>query len=228
MHETRGFTLLELLIITVVIAILATLALPSLLGSRINANEAAAATTVRQIVQSQLVFVNRKAADLNKNGAGEFGTFGEMSGNVPVRAASGGTKYLDPSVINPSFRAIAPTGEMFRSGYYYRIYLPGPGGEGTLELPGGGAAATIDTDKAEQMWCVYAWPQDYGVTGRRTFFVNQNGDILWTESSAYSGPAAPIPPGAAFADGGPVVNIDGIIAVNEPGRDGNTWTVLGR
>jgi len=228
MHSVRGMTLLELMIIVVIIAILATLILPSLLSSKIDANETAAATTLRQIVQSQLLFANRKEADLNSNGTGEHGTFGEMSGSVAVRAASGGTKFLEPGVINPSFRAIAPSGEMFRGSYYYRLYLPGSGGEGILELPGGGASADVDTNLAEQLWCVYAWPQNFGVTGRRTFFVNQNGDILWTESSGYTGPGAPIPAGAAFAGTGPASKIDGIVAVNEAGRDGNVWHVFGR
>jgi len=228
MRRVPGFTLIEMLIVVVIIAIIATIALPNLLSSKIDANETAAVTTMRQVVQSQLLFANRGEADLNGNGMGEFGTFGEMSGNIAVRAAAGGTKLLDPGVINPSFRTISPTGEMFRSGYYFRLYLPGPTGEGILELPGGGAAPTIDSDRAEQMWCVYAWPQNYGGSGRRTFFVNQQGDILWTESSTYSGAAAPIVPAAAFRPGGPAVNIDGTIAVNEVAQDGNTWHAVGR
>jgi len=227
-RDSRGFTLLELLIILVIIAIIATMALPNLLGSRVQANETAAMATIRQIVQSQLQFANRQEADLNRDGTGEFGTFGEMSGNVAVRAANGGTKFLEPSVINPSFRQISPIGEMFRSGYYYRVYLPRASGEGILELPGGGADPNIDADKAETMWCVYAWPQRFGVTGRRAFFSNQTGDILYTETEVYSGPGAPIPAGAAFSAGGPGSNIDGVPAINAPGRDGNIWHVAGR
>jgi type II secretory pathway pseudopilin PulG len=224
----RGFTLLELLMIVVVIAILCTIALPSLVGSRIDSYETAALATVRQIVQSQMVFQNTKAADLNANGTGEYGTFGEMSGNVAVRASSGGTRFMDPGAINPSFRAISPLGEMVRSGYYYRLYLPGVAGEGILEVPGGGADAAVWPDLADNTWCVYAWPQRYGVTGRRTYFVNQQGDITSTDDPRYSGPGAPLPAGAAFAEPGPAGNINGIPAVNEPGRDGNTWRVEGR
>ena len=51
-----------------------------------------------------------------------------------IRAANGGTKYLEPGVINPSFRLISPIGEMTRNGYYYRIYLPTATGQGVLEL----------------------------------------------------------------------------------------------
>lgn len=226
MGRGSAFTLLELLIILVVLAILVTISLPSMLGTKVDTNEAAAVATVRQVLQSQLQFVNRKEADLNDNGSGEFGTFGEMAGNVAVRAGNGGSKFLDPSVINPSFRAISPIGEMFRAGYYYRMYLPGASGEGLLELPGGGADPAVDPEKAESLFCLYAWPQKFGVTGRRTFFVNQGGDILFAEDQAYSGPGAPIAAGAAFAPGGPAGNIDGTPAVGVEGRDGNVWRVV--
>ncbi|MHC4669001.1 MAG: DUF2950 family protein, partial [Planctomycetota bacterium] len=130
-------------------------------------------------------------------------------------------------VINPSFRAISPIGEMFRAGYYYRLYLPGAAGEGIRELPGGGADASVDPEKAEAMWCVYAWPQKYEVTGRKTFFVNQNGDILFTDDADYAGPGAPILPGSAFLGPGPGGNIDGTVAVNQQGRDGGMWRTAG-
>lgn len=228
MTSQRGITLLELLIILIVIAVIVTIALPSLLSSRMSANESAAIGTIRQILQSQVQFASRREADLNVNGTGEFGTFGEMSGNVAVRAASGGTRFLDPGVINPSFRAISPVGEMLRDGYYFRIYLPGVGGQGITELPGGGAAPGVDPDQAEATWCVYAWPANYASTGRRTFFANQLGDILFTDSATYTGPGAPIPPGAAFVQPGPGGNIDGRIAVNQQGRDDNLWRTAAR
>jgi len=224
----RAFTLIELLTILVIIAIIVTIAIPNLLGSRVEANETAAMATVRTVVQAQLAFVARQDADLNANGAGEFGTFGEMSGNIAVRAANGGTKLLEPGTINPSFRAISPIGEMFRSGYYYRIYLPGTGGSGVIELPGGGADTAIDADLAENTWCVYAWPQKFGTTGRKTFFASQNGDILYTEDANYSGPGAAIVPGAAFAVPGVATSILGHVAANQVGRDGNPWKAAGR
>jgi len=227
-RRSAGFTLPELLIILVIIAILVTIAMPGLLASKIMARETAAIATLRQVVQSQMIFANRKEADLNNNGTGEYGTFGEMSGNIAVRAASGGTRFLAPTVINASFRAISPIGEMYRSGYYYRLYLPNAEGAGVPELSGGGADPAVDPEQAESIWCVYAWPQRFGVTGRRTFFVNQHGDITFTEDSAYSGPGAPIPAGAALIVGGPAGNIAGQVAVGEEGRDGNLWRISGK
>ncbi|MGQ0613169.1 MAG: DUF2950 family protein [Planctomycetaceae bacterium] len=223
MRRQGGFTILEVLMVTVIIAIIATIALPLLLASRIDANESAAISTLRTLVQAQLSFAARRDADLNENGNGEFGTFGEMSGNVAVRAASGGTRFLSPTVVNPSFRLITPLGEMQRSGYVYRLYLPGAGGVGVTELAGGGASTSVDADLAETTWCVYAWPQRVGVTGRRTFFTNQSGDILFTSHPLYSGLGAPIPAGAALAEPGAASSIVGPIAVGTTARDGNVW-----
>lgn len=225
-RASSGLTLLEMLVVIVILAIIATISIPMLLGSKISANETAAYVTVRAVVQAQLDFAERREADLNRNGQGEFGTFGEMSGNIAVRASSGGTRYLEPSVVNPSFRLISPLGEMFRHGYYYRIYLPDGAGFGVTELPGGGAAINVDPDLAEATWCIYAWPQRYGATGRRTFFANQTGDVLFTDNPAYSGPGAPIPPGAALA-AGPANSIQGPLATNAVGRDGSIWRAVG-
>jgi len=223
MAKQAGLTILELMIILAVIAVLITIAIPNLLGSQIDARETSALGNVRTIVQAQLAFAARREADLNHNGIGEFGTFGEMSGSIAVRAANGGTRYMAPSTINPSFRMISPVGEMFRSGYYFRIYLPDAVGDGLTELAGGGADANVDPDLAESTWCVYAWPQRFGVTGRRTYFANPEGDILYTVNSAYQGAGAPIAAGAALAQPGPAGNLRGRLAVGGTGRDGNTW-----
>lgn len=49
MLRHNGFTLLELMIVIVLILIVAAMAIPSMLDSRINANEASAVTSIRAI-----------------------------------------------------------------------------------------------------------------------------------------------------------------------------------
>jgi len=226
--RARGFTLVELLIVLVVIAVIATMAIPSLLNSKAHANQTAAIATVRNVVQAQLNFAGRRAADANSNGSGEFATLGELSAGVAVRAAAGGTDTISPPELSNAFQNVTADGVVSRQGYYFRVYLPDALDNGVAELPGGGAAAIVDAGRSEMLWCIYAWPQRYGATGRKTYFANANGDILFTTDSRYSGLTAPIAAGAALQAPGALTAMNGAIATTGVGRDGATWSVAGR
>lgn len=104
------------------------------------------------------------------------------------------------------------------------IYLP----DGALNPVGlkdvalGGPSYAIDPNHCESLWCAYAWPAEFGVTGKRAFFVNQTGKVLQTDLmvTQYTGAIASPPYSAAFT----------AAAMNAPlalppsiGLDGNTW-----
>ena len=186
--------------------------------ARMDANEMAAHATLRNITSAQAQFQASARADENENGAGEFGCFAELSGKVGVR----GGKVLNPPVLSPKFRAVEQ-GRVQRNGYYFRIFLPQRGGQGLAEGEAGLRTGDVDAELAETAWCAYAWPVERDVTGRRTFFVNQAGDVLETSDGGYSGERGP-EPYAAFDPSSHSYGITGKTALGKVGNDRATWS----
>lgn len=225
-HRTdlrRGFTLVELMIVIVIITIIATAAIPNLLSSRLTANESSAIATLRTIVSAQAQALTRNAVDFDSDGRGEYLYLAELSGSVNLR---GTAIPLDPAAVSVSLGQVANSA-VNKSGYMFRMFLPDALGAGVSEDPAGGLAApaALDADLAETFWTCYAWPASFGSSGTRAFVTNQSGDLLQSSNATtnYDGIAVSPAADSAYSAGNDITAPLSISGAPAAAQDGAVW-----
>jgi len=115
----------------------AAIAIPNLTRSTCSGgNETAAIATLRNLGSAQAMFQRDGHCDVDDDGIGEFGTFGEMTGADGVRADPAATTRRDrlsPTVLSASLAAVNDDGIVTKSGHAFRIFLPGSRGAAVHE-----------------------------------------------------------------------------------------------
>jgi prepilin-type N-terminal cleavage/methylation domain-containing protein len=232
-----GFTLIELMIVVAIIAIIAAIAIPRLMSSRLTANEAAAISALRSVATAQAQLQASGAVDTDADGAGEYGYFGELSGVDPLRVSNGGvpaagvagTDELTPSILSIQFGNVVGS-IVTRQGYMFQMWLPNATAAGLVpgiaEAPTGGSSATFpNPNNGEIMWCAYAWPVEANKSGNRAFFTSHEGELLQCQNRSatpYSGTVKTPPFDEAFATPG---DMHSAIRLGVAGGTDNTvWT----
>ncbi len=156
------------MIVVAVIAVIAAVAVPRLLRSRISANETSAVASLKTIASAQQNFRSADTVDLDKNGSGEFGYLEELAGTKACRSDNAGTcdgpLCKDAPFIVKTLGSTNANGESAKAGYRFLIHLPtGPAGGHHLYPQPVNIALSADSFHA------YAFPATAGRSGRRVF-----------------------------------------------------------
>ena len=153
----RGFSLIELLIVVAIILIIAAIAIPNLLRSRIAANQASAVGSLRTLNTAEVTYsttyntgFSATLSDLGPAAAGQ---------NTPTATAAG---LVDEvlSGIGTAGGSATTAQTSSKSGYSF-VYTP----------------ATPDTSGKIDYYTITASPISPGTTGTNFYFTDQSGVI---------------------------------------------------
>jgi len=261
--QLRGFTLIELVLAVTFGAIILSILSPELSRANVASNERAAIAALRSIASAQAQLASSAAIDTDGDGVGDYGYFGELAGSAPLRiwdpvadapALDGNGRTLDPPILPADFQNTvldaAGEAQVERAGFIFKMFLPditvanniaGVPETGSNGVGGATAGKFPAPDNCELFWGCYAWPDQARTTGRRVFFINQEGRLLQTANNVrsartvlfYDGPGGGPAYDAAFSDmPGRPNSVTGMAALlgNRPrnANDGNVWTRVGR
>jgi type IV pilus assembly protein PilA len=156
----KGFSLIELLIVVAIILIIAAIAIPNLMRSRMAANEASAVGSLRTILTANVTY-NSTYGIAFANVLGDLGAGVGVLVNPPI-ASCNAAELIDP-ILATAIVNTAP-----KSGYFFRY---GGNTAWTGAVPAGCTAGWMSFD-------VTAVPSIAGTTGQSTFCVDQTGVIM--------------------------------------------------
>ncbi len=181
MKEARRWGSLAILSL-LILGIGAAMAVPNSICTTLSSNSVAAQATLRALVMQQERFRAFGGCDVDGDGAGEYGTFGELTGFAGVRAdplgRSRGGPLAEP-LLSAALARPDRDGVVLKSGYAFRILLPARGGGAAREgRPGAPFDRPVDTDAAEASFCAYAWPLARTAKDPRAYFVAAKGDVF--------------------------------------------------
>ena len=205
----------------------------------IQKGETTAVRILRDIHRAQVAAAKDVVIDMDADGVGEFATLQELTGGAAGRRRDRLKPYLPRSYLPKPHHH----GDLVLEGYRIRLYFPGQprtpmppsvsmngrSVNGFIMGTAGGwytssprGKSDMDMAKAETHWWAYAWPEDLEETGRRTFYIDQDGVVWGTESwaGAYAGIGAAPAADAAFAAPG---RYPGGVSPALRSADGNRW-----
>src|ERR1035437_1735661 len=95
--KSKGFTLIELMIVVAIIAIIAAIAIPNLLRSRMAANEVAAVAACKAFCTAEDIY---RRTDYNKDGVLEYAQALSGANSLYTTVVAGDISLIDASFAN--------------------------------------------------------------------------------------------------------------------------------
>ena len=163
----RGFSLIELLIVVAIILIIAAIAIPNLLRSRIAANQASAVGSLRTLNTAEVTY----ATTYNTGYSATLGDLGPSGAQSPTATAAG--------LIDEVLSGMNPNGSnatvSSKSGY-------------TFTYTAGGT----DTSGRINTYGITATPISVGTTGTNYYFTDMSGVIRQNSTAVASSSDSPL------------------------------------
>jgi type IV pilus assembly protein PilA len=151
-NRQKGFSLIELLVVVAIILIIAAIAIPNLLRSRMAANESSAVGSLRTLNTAEVTYA---AAYPDTGYSADMPSLGGDPATCTTTATAALSCLIDNTLASATAAGTA------KSGYFF-TYAPN------------GTAGGINT-----AYTLLASPADPGTTGQRFFFTDESGVIRY-------------------------------------------------